>query len=476
MGLYHRITLAASATFLFTAMGCVSNYTFSNTQGDAGSGSQGSLSSGGSGGSGSYPNSTTSVVRSLQPALAVRGSSCVACHMNVQANFITDFGNGNAWYLDQDKGGWDPANDYPEKWYVPYALEALENVTGQIIVPSVNVPGSLVSATIHGQSSAMGLASYMMAPGMTDFASEDLNYFNTPAPQTMAIAQNVVPPAGQSAVIAQQPVYIGAPTASEIEAIQATPASSISGFTTAQGNSGSYTTNSGPVQCAGQDVVVNGTLLLNQLQIYAGNGGCRLYVTGSVFIEGPITYLQSGSSADPTTNLQITSSTSIIMGVGLSGKTYLEGADMSDQDGGSNPLDTRLLADDRNLEFRSAPNSSAYNSWANGVYAEGTNIGANLLLDASNVSNAAQTAVSAAGQTRQLINFEHLLLNAPVIHSRYLGNFQGIIVAEVAEMALGDFAFSYDLTFAQSSVAVLPALPYDILCVGSSQTCNPAQQ
>jgi len=100
-----------------------------------------------------------------------------------------------------------------------------------------------------------------------------------------------------------------------------------------------YITNTAAVQCSGKDVVIDGTLLLNNLQIYAEQGGCRMYVTGSVFIEGPITYLSSGAAADPTQNLQISSATSIIMGVGLAGKSYLSGnyGKLNDPDKGPDP-------------------------------------------------------------------------------------------------------------------------------------------
>jgi hypothetical protein len=102
---------------------------------------------------------------------------------------------------------------------------------------------------------------------------------------------------------------------------------------------------------------------------------------------------------------------------------------------------------------------------------EANNIGAALLQDASNTTGAALTGHSAAGQSRVAINFEHLLLNAPVIHSRYLGAFQGVIVAEVAIFSLGEFVFNYDDVFADPSVPILPSLPIDVLCAGDPAAC-----
>ena len=53
------------------------------------------------------------------------------------------------------------------------------------------------------------------------------------------------------------------------------------------------------------------------------------------------------------------------------------------------------------------------------------------------------------------ISFERLLLNAPQIQSRYEGNFQGVIIAEIAIMRLGDFKFKYDPVFKTT-----PILPF----------------
>jgi hypothetical protein len=60
--------------------------------------------------------------------------------------------------------------------------------------------------------------------------------------------------------------------------------------------------------------------------------------------------------------------------------------------------------------------------------------------------------------------FKRILLNAPQIHSRYLGDFDGVIIAEMALMSLGQFHYKFDPVF--SSAPVLPMLqPSDYLNV-----------
>lgn len=66
------------------------------------------------------------------------------------------------------------------------------------------------------------------------------------------------------------------------------------------------------LECSNSDIVVKGTLLLRKLKVNAAEG-CRLDVTGTVFIEEEITYAGTGERQ----NLQITSASAVVMGVGL---------------------------------------------------------------------------------------------------------------------------------------------------------------
>lgn len=416
--------------------------------------------------------------------------ACLSCHANITANVITDFGYGDSWYM----GGLKSATSFGNVHYTATDWQTLEQIIGQVIVPeSALVPASYVNQQLQSHATpytaAINLSTYLTNPNMQSFTgSYWFSYFGNPTPSNLSYTYKVKPILGETAVSMAPHVYIGAPTVAQINAIASpTPVSSIGvqvvgsasalpGLNLATGVNGThYITNSSttPIQCSGKDVVVNGTLLLNNAKIYAEKSGCRLYVTGSVFIEGPITYLNSTNTADPTSNLQITSATSINMGVGLTGNVM----NGSGQVYSTSPLLERLSGDDRNNMFlRGAPNSSAYTSFVNSIMAEANNIGGALLVDATvAIPNPEQPtmklpmAASAAKQERTEINFQHILLNAPMIHSRYMGTVNGVVVAETAMFSLGEFVFNYDPVF--ENVNVLPVLPFDILCTSSS--CTP---
>jgi hypothetical protein len=483
------VMLVAVTSLPFLGNACDKGYKLS-TAGLASNSASGTVSQpgGGNGTSGAVtqPGGTQTTLKSIQPALAVRDISCLACHANVQANVITDFGYGNSWFMNQNGN----VGEFGQGHYMSNTWQTIQNINGQVFVPTATVPANVVNSMGLGNQS-MDLMAYLNDTSATDIGGENgwFSYWGLTAPASTPLTLAVTPPAGSPTVVEESNIYIGAPTSAEILAIVTAPQASapwvqvlnnigpgITGLGSAQGSKSSYITNTGTVECSNNDVIINGTLLLNNLQIYAEKGGCRLYVTGSVFIEGPITYLQSGSSADPTQNLQITSATSIILGVGINGSVWDGGGGqhtgtVAGNQQSTTPLQDRLLGDFRdNMLLREAQTTTAYTSYATGILNEGENIGSSLLVDAANATGL-PTSLSAAGQTRASINYEHLLLNAPMIHSRYLGTTQGVIVAESAEFSLGEFSFQYDSVF--ENVNVLPALPYDILC--TSSTCTPAQ-
>jgi hypothetical protein len=56
------------------------------------------------------------------------------------------------------------------------------------------------------------------------------------------------------------------------------------------------------------------------------------------------------------------------------------------------------------------------------------------------------------------ISYERLLLNAPDIQSRYIGNFRGTIIAEFSMWRLGQFHFLYDPVF--KAVPIFPLMNF----------------
>ena len=433
----------------------------------------------GSGGSGSG-GGTAQSIRHFQPALAVRDMACISCHANIQATTITDFGYGSPWYMNS----FASATDYGgQTHYTANTLQTLENISGQMIVPQTTIPASYINQQLASGATALtaavNLSDYLQLTSLTNDWGSWYSYFKQTTPVTNAETANVVPSGSNAKVAAQPLVYIGAPTTDKILALIPGASSTstfvhavgavnagVSGLSIASGlSSQNYVINSGTVECAGEDVVINGTLILNNAVISGGNNGCRMYVTGSVFIIGPIQY----AANDSTNNLQITSATSIMMGEGLNGSS-VDSNNHALGSSGESPLHYRLLSDFRsNMLLRVASTSAAYKSYATGIFNEANNIGVNLLQDAS-VPGSLPTAKSAAGQVRATLDFQHILLNAPLIHSRYMGTVNGVIISESALFSLGEFAFNYDPIF--ETVPVLPALAYDVLCTTAS--CVPA--
>jgi hypothetical protein len=73
------------------------------------------------------------------------------------------------------------------------------------------------------------------------------------------------------------------------------------------------------------------------------------------------------------------------------------------------------------------------------------------------------------------INFQHLLLNAPYVNGRYSGGFSGMVIADNVWWALGKFNFAKDNIFSQ--VPLLPLVDFNkILSVENNQTQNSGNQ
>jgi hypothetical protein len=274
------------------------------------------------------------------------------------------------------------------------------------------------------------LADFLQAPYTPGW-----NYDNDKTPR--AVASRVTPDSGAQAVVSVSSVTIQAPADADLRALApaffADPANA--GFQRAQnsnpvefvvkdGGAGKYVMNdeSKILNCSNADILVNGPLYLRGLKVAADNG-CRIYATGTVFIEDGVTYAGEGASQ----SLQITSSRAIVMGINKA------------------RLNNRLLVDYRGLQLAQLD----YLTLANQVMADANAVGT--LRDAQDDY----------GGTRASIDYSGLLLNAPIVHSRYLGQVKGAIVAEAALFALGAFHFQFDQVFLNTSI--LPLLKKPIL-------------
>lgn len=379
------------------------------------------------------PTEPARILKSFRPSLAVRGASCLVCHAKIEGNMITDFGYGDSFFF-----GGSSATASSVSWYNNYAgtWQTLDRLNGTVFVPAVAIPYNVSSSV--GYNTSVNIIDFMTTP------------YQSPQPvwlsnaSTNPMAANITPPTA-APKIATANISIRAPTEDEVLALAPALNNVASGFTQIIPSKGPVTPISGlitqpsgytindplnPLICSGADIVIKGSLYLREPRINADQGGCRLYVAGSVFIEGAITYIGSSTLQ----NLQISSSRMISMGVD---RTHLV---------------RRLIDDNRGARIRG---SRTFAQLSQIILAEADAIGT--LKDAStSLGTPYPTARSYWNETRVSIDYSGLLLNAPLVQSRYLGKVRGSIVAELALFSLGEFNFEFDPILTADSIPILP--------------------
>jgi hypothetical protein len=417
-------------------------------------------------------NNIANIVQKFKPALVVRGINCIMCHTKISSNVITDFGHGDskffitenfAQYQAQMKGPW--FGDYYGTW------QLADTINGTVYIPRLQINDQNFLTSIN-QSGSLSLADIM------NLDLGDTYYGPKGAAGAGPMTVKVVPQNGQPKVKEVSNIYIGAPTETQILALSTNPSDLSSGVESVGANSvvsglivkgvagAQYITNdSSVVKCIG-DVVIRGTLLLNNVTIDTNNSGCRLMVTHSVFVQGPILY----SDMSGTQNLQISSATAILLGFGPSGQVVAQDGSMTTV----NTLNYRFSSwyyKDSNSLTR-APGSD--DDKISAIRAEGI-ILQDSLHDSTDASNCPTTnyerMVSYAGinggRSTNLnecgVDYSRLLLNAPNIQSRYVGELKGVVIAEIALFAPGALNFQYDTIFDSNTVSILPLLGDKIL-------------
>jgi hypothetical protein len=362
-------------------------------------------------------------LHTLEPALAVRGVGCLQCHANVSSNIITDFGYKNDYYFSLK-----PANSW---WKSGGVYGDHGNNVNTIAIPSdkfVIVPKADLPVVVA--ASAQNLAT------LADYIKSQ---FSKSAFASTTAAQ----------VVEKSSVYIGAPTASDISsAFKLADSDRIKYFKNSDSSlalSGlkdekTFFKNEGVLNCEG-DLAIRGPLLLDNLQVNSKTG-CRLYVIGSVFMYGEITYLNK----DEDRNLQITSTKSISLGLG-SVKKDTSFCDPKDRYATNTAGYGTSSLTNRYVSFWTVPGnyvrqSSDPKAFGQSIVDEATLIEAKagILYDA---------VCRAEGRK---VSFERIILNAPIVQSRYQGNVSGTIIAEFSIMSLGAFKFSFDQVFTRVSV------------------------
>jgi hypothetical protein len=218
-----------------------------------------------------------------------------------------------------------------------------------------------------------------------------------------------------------------------------------------------------PIKCYG-DVVVKGNLLLSSPSFITDIRGCRIHVTGDVIFWGHnnisdgtspntgITVNAGSYSATPNYGVQVTSASSITFGLSRSQLTS---------------------------ELRALPGSAHTFAQSLGVpignecvYANGSWIANPGTCPAGSAGmngfgDGQALPKGLAGWDHGLISYSHLMVNAPVIQSRYMGDFKGSVIADYALFRLGNLRFIFDSVF-------IGQVPFPRLqTITSTPTSNP---
>ncbi len=394
-------------------------------------------------------------LNTIQPALAVRGMSCITCHSQVSSNIITDYGFGNSWYFDSS------SNDsfYLDRANSNNGLATLSMLQdSKIIVPAAPVPQSSLGS-FNFTSAVNSLADFIKAR----FSQGAIN--------------------SSEQVIEVPELKISIPTASRIREIFGNP-SAVQVYLP--------DTQSSPALSGLNYDAVNRVFVINHLvcdgDLYLGAptvfsnatvesiSGCRIYSTSNIFITSPIQSIAHNGSQNY--NTQILSAQSIWMGAGRlindeefcevdSGggatgwyaSTYPECASHADQNDTNSHCDTltmrmyQMLL--RNTYSRAYPDQTSLtgllgnpvSSSANGVIMQDR-----AAIEASLGRPLYDAACGVSGRNR---NVSRLMLVAPYVNNRYTGDYSGSTIAESALMSLGTFVYHFDPVFTKVSILSL---------------------
>jgi hypothetical protein len=371
-------------------------------------------------------------IAEYEPALAVRASGCITCHAKINSSYITDFGHGSPYFFGNPGSG---------------------NKVGPF---NGNIYGDFIAGTDKTSWLTAEFHKEIIVP------RSDLEFDMRDAAETILADQSLYPDAFQAAslaeylkalenqkpnpaqVIEKKRVYIGAPDAATLEArFGIKPGSAvdfkyiksdrnvspdIEGIKLSKNRD--YYTNSSDVVCDG-DFFVRGILFLNKPTIVT-DSGCRIYATDPIFLQGELKLKGKGKNASRA-NLQLVSTEAIFLGVGRKkcGTTT-----------DSDPLSLRLIKTPAlpSIITRSAVRDNIPpQTFAQNIY-----------------NKAKLVPLEDSSCHDENLSLSRILLNAPLVHSRYSGKFKGLVIAEFALFWQGKSDFEFDPVF--KKVPVLPLL------------------
>lgn len=371
-----------------------------------------------------------SVLSHMEPALAIRGIGCVSCHAQVASNFVTDFG-----YKGDSKSNdyyFNASNTWKKGFYGDHgadtnsnsgAISTLRMFNGaNMIVPKAFVPSEVISAT--NKKTLADFINYRLENSDSERTEvREVASLTISAPSADRFRQVFKAHQGQNFKYIKENQYspdlVGLTVQTDKQLFSIT----------------------GTMICDG-DLFLDGTLYINKGTIKSITG-CRLYVTGSVFIVGGLTS-QAANESSELHNVQISSSRAITMGAGKIRKN----SQLCEKDGWYK--DNYANSDISSLDIR-LNHFVKYNAQTRDYAPDKLK---SLILEEVNKLPPLYDATCESNGRN--VSFSRVLFNAPWVMSRYYGNVQGSIVAEAALMALGNFKFAFDPVFKQ--VSILPML------------------
>ncbi|MGE0529102.1 MAG: hypothetical protein AB7G93_21350 [Bdellovibrionales bacterium] len=387
----------------------------------------------------------------LEPALAVRGLACIACHANISSNVIADYGFGDPWYFDTTSAD----SFYAERLGATEGLATIRlHASAKFFVPPGSVPDK-----IKADFSVNSLYEFVKARFIQGGKSS-----STQVQEIKALSINV-PSESRIREVFHNPTGVQ----KYIPDTQNSPA--LSGLSYDSTNKVFKITN---LTCDG-DLFLGATVVFSNAKVKSVNG-CRIYATGSIFVIGNLTSSPYEGSGSTTYNTQLLSSRSIWMGVG---KLYKDGR-FCERDSGGSPVgwyykDLGGGSDCRNAANAGKPRCDSFNMRASGILNRNTFSNgyptANDLKGLFNqsafqgsdgtIAKERRSVEAALGSSlydascepqARAISFSRLLVAAPYINSRYNGDFSGAIVSDAALMSLGTFKFEFAPVFKSVSI------------------------
>jgi hypothetical protein len=397
-----------------------------------------------------------------KPALAVRATGCLLCHANLAGNLYTDYGyggdgKGKDYFFGVNSSALGLASSDVSNAYGDHAraaqsmiMKAYDTSAKEGIAPEVHVPiapltpgiqaallptlttsnpagwGGIAFTAQQAQNAVQSLASYLKAALSENSANSIVKviehkkvWIGAPTRQDILDAGRFSDPQGGQIIVPDKIRYF--------KDDPAYMTFDLSSFTFDAGT-GVFRMKSGKELVCDGDLIVDGVVYLDNLKLNS-LPGCRIYATGSIIVDGPITY--TGNLRTP--NIQLISARSVIFGVAATDSSGVDTRISNDTASRINSGMSRYLrnhADSASLEAEYAA-----------IYQE-----------LSSISGRVDAALQPCGRS---VSFKGVLANAPIVQSRYNGNFGGTIIAEFMMGSLGSFVYTYDDVFEKVPVAPL---------------------